>query len=231
MDRALEGAQRGDPGLATRPFKERAYPHCGRRLGRMARPEIVVIWVTIGPSAHEAIEAELRKSTELLRQGLETGGWLWARQGEGWWRTEGLVIEFASGPGENPERQIFDDEEAGERISEITYDVSSLEAMDEVFRREGYELVGMYHTHPSGSDQPSEHDLKRVDGLLERRSEWAARTQRALEVILTPGKGESWVPTPWIFMRSKKPKMAGRYQLRPAGVVTLAEPAAMRREA
>jgi proteasome lid subunit RPN8/RPN11 len=196
----------------------------------MATSGAAVIWVTVAPLAHKGIESELRKCEALLRQGYETGGWLWAQQGQGWWRTEGLVIDFASGPGDKAERQLFQERD-GDRdyhVSELTMDTASLEEVDAVFRREGCEVVGMWHTHPNGDDQPSEHDLKRVDGVLARREEWGCRTPRALELILTPGQGESWNPHPWIFMRSKEPKMVGRTQLRPAGVVTLAEPAAMR---
>jgi hypothetical protein len=192
-----------------------------------------VIWVTLSRSAHEAIESELRKVEVLLRQGYESGGWLWSQQGQGWWRTEGLVVEFASGPGDKPERRLFQEREGGRgyNISELTMDTASLESADEVFRREGYEVCGMWHTHPNGDDQPSEHDEKRIDGMLARREEWGCRTPRALELILTPGKGDSWAANPWILMRSKEPRMLGRTELRPAGVVTLAEPAAMREAA
>ncbi len=180
---------------------------------------MTVIKASLSPLARKLIQEELRAASAALARNHETGGWLWAAQGLGWWRTEGLEISYASGPGDHPERGI----------GAIDYDVASLESVDEVMRREGLELAGMWHTHlHPDSDAPSETDMKRIDVLLERREEWGARTQRALELILTPAPGGEWTMHLWCFMRSKEPKMAGRTQLRPAGFVTLAEPAVMR---
>ena len=81
----------------------------------------------------------------------------------------------------------------------------------------------MWHTHPGGDDQPSEPDEKRIDGLLARREEWRSRTQRALELILTPAPGDDWTIHPWVYHRTKERGIA-----LPAGIPGLAEAAVMK---
>jgi Prokaryotic homologs of the JAB domain len=170
------------------------------------------IQVSIGEYARQTIDDELRHSAAELRDGCETGGWLWAEQGAAWWRTEGLTITFASGPGDKAIRAP----------GALTLDTDSLFAADEVFRREGYELIGQWHTHPGGDDQPSDTDDLRIKALLSFREEWGCRTPRALELILTPS-GTGWEIHPWVLYRTKKAKPGA-----PAGRVRPAEPAVIR---
>jgi Prokaryotic homologs of the JAB domain len=167
---------------------------------------VTLIHVSIDRLAAEAIEDELRRSAAELRDGCETGGWLWAEAGAAWWRTEGLTIAFASGPGDKAVRAL----------GALTLDTDSLFEADAVFRREGYELVGHWHTHPGGDDQPSETDDERIKALLSFRKEWACKTPRALEIILTPS-GDGWQIHPWVMYRT----VAGR--VRPAEPVILRE--------
>jgi hypothetical protein len=66
---------------------------------------VTLIQVSIDPLARSYIEDELRRSAAKLRDGKETGGWLWAKQVAAWWRTEGLLIEAACGPGPKARRE------------------------------------------------------------------------------------------------------------------------------
>ena len=56
---------------------------------------------------------------------------------------------------------------------------------------------------PAGTDQGSDQDEKRIDGLLARREEWGCRTQRGLELILTP-RGKEWAIHPWVSIELRR---------------------------
>jgi proteasome lid subunit RPN8/RPN11 len=109
---------------------------------------VTVIQVSIDDLARRAIEDELLYSAAELRDGCETGGWLWAKQGAAWWRTEGLLVEAACGPGRKARRLP----------GALTSDSDHMDEWDRVMRKEGLEVVGAYHTHPGGDDAPSETD-------------------------------------------------------------------------
>jgi hypothetical protein len=177
---------------------------------------VTVIQVSIDDLALRAIEDELRRSAAELRDGHETGGWLWGEAGAAWWRTEGLTIAWASGPGARAVRAP----------GALTFDTDDLFEADAVMRRHGYEVVGAWHCHPAGDDAPSDTDDERVRALLSFREEWGCRTPRALEIILTPTAG-GWQFNPWILHltkeRSRYGTPAGR--VRPAEAVVIREAA------
>jgi Prokaryotic homologs of the JAB domain len=174
---------------------------------------VTVIQVSIDDLALRAIEDELRRSAAELRDGYETGGWLWGEAGAAWWRTEGLLIEAACGPGRRARRGP----------GALTFDTDDLFEFDRVMRTEGLEVVGAWHCHPGGDDAPSDTDDKRIEALLSFREEWGCRTPRALEIILTP-TAAGWQFHPWVMYRTTKPSKLGT----PAGRVRPAEPAVMR---
>jgi proteasome lid subunit RPN8/RPN11 len=120
---------------------------------------VTVIQVSIDSLALRAIEDELRYSAAELRDGCETGGWLWAAQGAAWWRTEGLLIEAASGPGRKARRAP----------GALTFDTDDLFEFDRVMGAERLEVAGAWHCHPGGDDAPSETDDERVRALLSFR--------------------------------------------------------------
>jgi hypothetical protein len=85
--------------------------------------------------------------------------------------------------------------------------------LDLLFRREGLELCGGFHSHPGGDDQPSEKDDDRIGSVLNLRRIWGCQTDRAVELILTQlpepvlayssgGRKNGFIPwtiTPWVF--------------------------------
>lgn len=154
---------------------------------------MTVYEVRLPLSVQEKITEEIFETAVNNPEGfVETGGWCWSPQGQAWWG-DGLDIIEASGPGIGAER---------------TYDTLFLPSdhlldLDEMFRRDGLELCGGWHLHPSGDQFPSELDLTRVGRVLDLRAIWESRTQRAIELIITrEPKGEwTWCVTPWIFYR------------------------------
>jgi hypothetical protein len=73
--------------------------------------------------------------------------------------------------------------------------------LDELFRRDGLELVGNWHVQPSGDDQPSTADDGCIREILEYREKWECRTQRALMLIFNPPRyhADNWKATSWVF--------------------------------
>ena len=173
----------------------------------------MAIYVKLSTLARQEIRKELDRSRADISQGHETGGWLFAEKDTPWWRTEGITIEYASGPSDKAVRGP----------GAIDMDTDALfSAADVLLEKHGLEVVGAWHIHPGGDDQPSDTDIERVAALLSFRSEWGCRTQCGLEMILTPKRGD-WAIHPWVFMRSKT-----RGIVLPAGSTVLAEPAIMR---
>jgi hypothetical protein len=124
------------------------------------------------------------------------GGWLWSERGSAWWG--GLEVVEASGPGP-------DDICAFEHV---TFMRGHLHDLAEMFRRDGLELCGGWHVHPSGDTMPSTIDEDRISTVLKLRADWGCRTQRVLELIYTPinpsrgGKARpsgGFTVEPWVF--------------------------------
>jgi hypothetical protein len=151
-----------------------------------------MIEVRFTDSARDKIGEELRRHKHDLKTkpGFETAGWLWASQDCAWWG--GLEIVEASGPGPDAVRGY----------GEITLGRGYLHDLDELFRRDGLELVGNWHVHPNqNDDQPSTVDDNCIREILALRKEWDCRTQRALMIIYNPPylRGDPWKCTPWAF--------------------------------
>jgi hypothetical protein len=150
-----------------------------------------MIEVRLADTAREKIGEELRRSERDLKTkpGFETGGWLWGRQDCPWWG--GLEILEASGPGPD----------AIHGYDSLTLGRGYLHDLDELFRRDGLELVGNWHVHGSGDDQPSSVDMDCIAEILALRKDWDCRTQRALMLIFNPPylRGDPWKATPWAF--------------------------------
>jgi proteasome lid subunit RPN8/RPN11 len=149
--------------------------------------------VTLQPNVLETIEEEiLNTAADSPEQIVETGGWLWSPQGVGWWGSDGIDVQEASGPGLDAEK----------RYDELTFQTGHMFDLDVMFRRDGLELCGGWHTHPSGDSQPSEADLNRIGYVLDMRAIWESRTQRALEIIITRRPyGRGWEAWPWVFYK------------------------------
>jgi hypothetical protein len=146
------------------------------------------------PNVREAIDKEIDVALPLLKDGGETGGWLWSPQGVGWWGDDGIDVQEASGPGPD----------AVYGYGSLTLGAGYLHDLDELFRRERLELCGGWHTHPNGNDQPSSVDFdERISTVLDLRKAWGSRTQRALEIIFTPPlwRGDGWKAHPRVFYR------------------------------
>jgi hypothetical protein len=152
---------------------------------------VTVYRVTLQPNVRKAIDREIDAALPTLKKGGETGGWLWSPQGEGWWGFDGIDVQEASGPGPD----------AVYGYRELTLGTGYMHDLDELFRREGLELCGGWHCHPSGNDAPSSVDMERIGKVLELRSLWGSRTRRALEIVFTPPayRGGAWKPHPWVF--------------------------------
>jgi hypothetical protein len=171
---------------------------------------VKVYHVRLSERAKETIEEEIAFTDFESKQGQtgfrESGGWLWSRQDAGWWGPDGLEIVEASGPGGTAEKTW----------DELNMPFKHVESLDEMFRREGLELSGGWHTHPHG-DMPSEVDLKRIGYVLDMRAVWESRTQRALEIIFTRQHGtyEAW---PFVFYRGPG-GITGRTAIWPEGAI------------
>jgi proteasome lid subunit RPN8/RPN11 len=133
-----------------------------------------VIEISIGPKAQYVIEDELKRAERNIQRGREVGGWLWSRQDSAWWG--GLEIVEAAGPGPD---DIY-------TFAEVTFMKGHLHDLDEMFRRDGLELCGGWHVHPSGDTMPSSIDEGRIATVLKLREDWDCRTQRAVELIYAP---------------------------------------------
>ena len=181
MDAAREGPERRDSLPETGRRAARSYPLQRRRARRVAQQALIVaIYVKLSTLARQEIQKELDRSRADISQGHETGGWLFAEKDTPWWRTEGITIEYASGPSDKAVRGP----------GAIDMDTDALfSAADVLLEKHGLEVVGAWHIHPGGDDQPSDTDIERVAALLSFRSEWGCRTQCGLEMILTPQKG------------------------------------------
>jgi hypothetical protein len=153
---------------------------------------MAVYRVTLQPSAVKTIEEELAFTAWDSTEGfVETGGWLWSPQGAGWCGPDGIDVREACGPGLD----------ATKSYDELTFQTNHMFDLDEMFRRDGMELCGGWHSQPSDS-QPSEKDLNRIAYVLNLRADWKSRTQRALEIIFTRRPyGRGWEAWPWVFYR------------------------------
>ena len=154
---------------------------------------MAVYQVRLQPKALETIEEELAFTDWDSTEGsVETGGWLWSPQGAGWWGPDGIDVQEASGPGPTAEKGY----------DELTLQSRYMLDLDELFRRDGLELCGGFHVHPSGDSTPSELDLNRIGYVLDLRAGWKSRTQRALEIIFTRRPyGRGWEAWPWVFYK------------------------------
>lgn len=172
---------------------------------------MAIYYVELKPAARGAINAELERAAPLIAAGQETGGFLFTPQGATWW--SGISVEEATGPGPK----------AVHGVGALDTDSDFLDAIDQRFRREDFQLefAGHWHLHPSGDDQPSDEDIERVDATLELfRKEQGCRTQRVLEIILVP-EGNGWRPVPWVFYRGESKALGalGFVGMQPEGAV------------
>jgi hypothetical protein len=149
-----------------------------------------MIEVRIGHSAQAFIDAEIERARREIERGIETGGWLWSRQGVGWWG--GLEVVEASGPGPDDIRGWH----------EMTLQRGYMHDLDELYRRDGLELCGGWHVQPSGDTTPSSVDEDRIATVLALRADWGCRSVRALELVYAPNYpngGRGFDVEPWVF--------------------------------
>lgn len=160
-----------------------------RSPGENGGAKVTVFQVHFGELARETIAEELKACAGLIERGIETGGWLFTRQGAGWWHAlEGLEIVEASGPGPGCEREF----------ESLTRSKEYLRDLEQMLWADGLELAGGWHTHRSGNDAPSSADMSHIESVLDLRADRGCRTKRALEVIFTPN-GWGFDAHPWVF--------------------------------
>lgn len=142
---------------------------------------------------------------------VEFAGWLWSRQGADW-SVDGIEIVEAAGAGIGAEKSC------GEVKFSVDYLTGYLLDLDLLFRAERLELCGGFHSHPQGSDQPSDGDMDpdtgRIAAVLNLRTIWECTSPLAVELIYTPRRDppafrparaqprfKRWQATPWVLRR------------------------------
>jgi hypothetical protein len=166
-------------------------------------PNYVTVYpVRLSENALAAIEQEwFDTACDYFDQGVvEFGGWLWCRQ-DADWEADGVEIIEACGAGPGAEKSY----------NSMVLPTGHMLDLDLLFRSEGLQLCGGFHSHPSGTDQPSEKDFDRIGAVINLRRIWGCHMEKALELILTPrpesgfSLGSSkkrfrpWQITPWVF--------------------------------